>query len=223
VTEASASDGVFALATLASGTLPARRLVLATGMRDFLPDVPGLAECWGRTAIQCPYCHGYELADRPTGVLMSGSSALHQARLLTHRTDDLVLFLNGHAIAGEDRADLARRGVALVEGRVARVVQDGGRLSAVALEDGAAVAREVLYVTTRSEPSAPFARDLGCAMAEGPAGPFVKVDALQATSAPGVWAAGDMTRAVYNAVLAAADGARAGMACHRSLLMDGAP
>jgi thioredoxin reductase len=204
--------------TTASGVFEARQVVLAFGMRDILPPLPGLAECWGISAMQCPFCHGYELADLPTGVLMTGPASLHHARMLRQWTGDLTLFINGHALTDVDRAGLADRGIRLTEGRVAGLDQRDGNLAAVVLQDGQRIARRVLYLAPRAEPACGLAAQLGCAMTEGPNGPYLIVDALQATSVPGVFAAGDVARPMYGAVFAAADGAMAAVACSHALI-----
>ena len=114
-----AGDGAFEV-TLASGaTLAARRLVLATGIVDELADLPGLRERWGVTVLHCPYCHGYEVADRRLGVLAVSEMSLHQALLLPDWSADVTLFLNGAFAPTEaQRAQLAARGVRLETRRV---------------------------------------------------------------------------------------------------------
>lgn len=212
-----AEDG-FHLRT-AAGTYAARRIVLAFGMRDVLPEIPGLADCWGRTAQQCPYCHGYELADRPTGILMSGPAALHHAQLLREWSSDLILFADGHPLDAAERAELTAAGLVIFDAPVVRLEATEGRLAAVHLADGARVPRATLYLTSRQVPACDLAERLGCAMTEGPKGPYVAVDVQQRTSTPGVYAAGDLVRPFYNAPAAAADGALAGAFAHQSLLM----
>lgn len=218
VTAIRADGGGFRLSTAASGDFAARQVVLAYGMRDVLPPVPGLDACWGRTVIQCPYCHGYELADRPTGVLMTEPGSVDHALMLVQWTRDILLFANGHAVSGRDRADLAAKGIGVVDGVVARVEHEGRALTAVVLEDGRRVAREVLYLVTWSEPASDLAAQLGCAMTDDPGGPFVTVDEWQATSVRGVFAAGDLARPVYGAVAAAAAGAQAAHGCNHVLV-----
>ena len=219
VTAVRRDAGGFVLAS-GAGEWSAARVVLAYGMRDHMPDLDGLAACWGRSAFQCPYCHGFEAADRPTTVLMTGPWSLHHAQILGDWTGDLTLLLNGHDLGGEGRADLARRGVRLVEERVARIEHEGGQARAAVLESGAAVPAEVVYLNPRFEPAAPFATMLGCATSEAPLGSYVVADAMQRTSVDGVFAAGDLTRPFYNAMTSAAEGVRAGAAAHQSLLVE---
>jgi thioredoxin reductase len=197
-------------------TIHARRVVLAYGMRDILPKVPGLADCWGITANQCPYCHGYELAGRTTGLLVSGPGFAHQARHLSAWTDDLLYLENGHPV--DDPKALDRPGLRRVAGRVAQVLHEAGVIHAVELADGRAVPMQALYLHGHFEPAAPLADHLGCAMTESPTGRFVTVDMFQRTSVPGVFAAGDLTRAFASAPAAAASGNLAGAACNQDLL-----
>lgn len=197
-------------------TLRAARVILAYGQRDILPDIPGLAECWGITANQCPYCHGFELADRTTGLLVTGPGFAHQARHLSCWTDDLVYLENG--IAVDDPLALDRPGLRRVAGMVERVLHDNGVIHAVKLADGTKVPMQALYLHGLSKPAAPFAEDLGCAMTETPAGRHVTVDMFQRTTVPGVFAAGDLTRPYPSAPAAAANGNLAGAACNQNLL-----
>lgn len=218
VTAIGGAEGDFTITAPGTEPVRARKLILAFGLRDILPDLPGLAGCWGKTAVLCPYCHGYELADRPTGVLMSGPGGLHHAKMLGDWTGDLVLFANGHEVPEEDRRDILARGVGIEEAPVAAVVETGGEVTALRLADGREVARRVLYIQSRAVPACDLADQLGCAFDEGMMGRTVTVDAMQATSVPGVWAAGDLASQMAAAFMAAASGARAGLAVHRSLL-----
>ncbi|MEO1723529.1 MAG: NAD(P)/FAD-dependent oxidoreductase, partial [Pseudomonadota bacterium] len=186
---------------------------------DAFPQIiDGLEECWGLSALQCPYCHGYEERDRPTGILHGGPPSLHQAKNLPDFSGDLVYFANGATIEASDRADLEARGYRIVDQTVRRVVHDRGRMTAIGLENGAEVARDVLYIIPRSAFAADLHLQLGCAETEGPFGPYVAVDDLQETSVRGVFAAGDMTRPAFNAVWAGGDGNRAGIFAHQSLV-----
>lgn len=218
-----AREGLFVLCSHAHPPVTVSRLILAFGMKDMLPDIPGLQECWGRSAMQCPYCHGYEAADRPTGILMTGEAALHQTKLIPEWTSYLLLFSNGHLIRAEDRRDLEARGIGIVDRAVARIEHNAGAMSGVVLDTGDRIAREVLYLATAARPSCDLADRLGCRMEEGPFGPYIHVDAQQQTSVPGVYAAGDLTRPAYGSTFAAADGVRAGVACHQSLLAAAKP
>ncbi|MEM1284672.1 MAG: NAD(P)/FAD-dependent oxidoreductase [Pseudomonadota bacterium] len=223
VTGVAADGGRFAVTAEKDAHVVVDRVVLAHGNEDVLPDLPGLADCWGKTVLQCPYCHGYEVSDRPTGLLMSGAPSLHQARLLGDWTNDLTLFTNGHVLEDEDRADLARRGVTIADGEVTGIARDGDQMRSVRLADGTKIGVEVLYLITRSRFRAPFAHMLGCSIEEGPFGPFIVTDDLQETSVPGVYAAGDITRPAYGATWAAADGTRAGAFSHQSLIAQANP
>jgi thioredoxin reductase len=196
----------------------AARIILAYGQRDVLPDIPGLAECWGRTVAQCPYCHGYELADRTTGLLAVDAIPMHHATHLQDWTEDLVLLENGVPVMPEDAEKLSRPGLRRQAGRVVRVQHRGGAITAVELEDGNRVEMQALYLVTWQEPAALLGEELGCEIEETPMGRHAKVDDHQRTSVPGVFAAGDLARPYPSATQAAATGNTAGAACHQDLL-----
>jgi thioredoxin reductase len=209
---------------LASGsTVLARRLVLATGVADELPDVPGLRERWGVSVLHCPYCHGYEVADRPFGVLAVADTAVHQALLVTEWSADVTLFTNGVMRPDdEQRAALAARGVRIDERPVAALLGDGEELSGVRMEDSAVVGIGALFIQLRTRMASPLAEQLGCEMEDGPFGPMIRTDARKSTTVPGVFAAGDTTRVPPNATLAAAEGVFAGFGAHQSLVFPAA-
>lgn len=212
-TEAHGSADAFAL-RVGSETLQARRIVLAGGVVDHLPDVPGLRERWGRSVFHCPYCHGYELGMGRIGVLATGPVSLHQGLLLPE-WGSVTLLLNGAMAPTEDEErQLRERGVTLERVPVARIAGE----AAVHLQDGRKLEFAGLFTASRTEPSSPLAEALGCEHEESPLGRFVKTGMMKDTTVPGVFACGDVARAAGNVALAVGDGAMAGAAVHRSLL-----
>lgn len=192
----------------------ARRIVLATGVSDQLPEVPGLAERWGRHVFHCPYCHGYELNEGRIGVLASSALAMHVALMLPD-WGTTTLFLNGaFEPDAEQLQALAARGVRVERSRVQRIE---GRLDLV-LQGGHVVKLDGLFATPRISPASPIAATLGCDMDEGPMGRTVRTDAMKATSVAGVYACGDVARPGGSVSLAVGDGAIAGAAAHQSLI-----
>ncbi|RYY85123.1 MAG: NAD(P)/FAD-dependent oxidoreductase [Comamonadaceae bacterium] len=190
----------------------ASRIVLATGVNDELPPVPGLQARWGRSVFHCPYCHAHELGRGPIGVIAANEQAQHLALLLPD-WGETVLFLNGGYVPdAQQRADLARRGTRI---EATPVVQVEG-VADVHLADGRTLAMAGLFTQPRTHLNGSLAEQLGCAMAEGSAGPFIQVDEAQATSVPNVYACGDAARPSGNLALAAASGSVAGMAAHQS-------
>ncbi|WP_086787560.1 NAD(P)/FAD-dependent oxidoreductase, partial [Streptomyces caniscabiei] len=149
-------DGRYLTVTLADGrTARARRLVVATGLRDELPAVPGVAERFGRDVLHCPYCHGWEVRDRPFGVLATSPLSVHQALMVSQWSKDVTLFL--HEVPESDLSDddlrrLAAAGVSVVPGEVARLVVEDDRLTGVRLADGTTHARSVLFTAPRPLP-----------------------------------------------------------------------
>ncbi|WP_298959346.1 NAD(P)/FAD-dependent oxidoreductase [uncultured Methylobacterium sp.] len=214
-----ASAGHDVAVTLATGaTLSGARLVLAYGISDVLPDLPGLAERWGRSVLHCPYCHGYEFADRRLGVLATSPLSAHQA-LLIAEWGPTTLYLDGGD--GPDETTLARlaaRGVQVEPAKLAALVGDGTALSGLRFEDGRTAALDALYLAPRSRLNSPIAERIGCALDDGPFGPVVRTDATQMTTVSGVYAAGDLARARHSVTWATADGVTAGVSAHQSLV-----
>lgn len=209
-------SGDFTLTT-AKGEFHAQRVILATGQRDILPDVPGLSECWGKSIVHCPYCHGYELADLPTGMMLGGMPmGAHYLKQVRRWAGPLVIFDNGLPLAPAVLARIAEDALTHVTGPLQEFHHREGMLEGVTVP-GASVPLNAFYMIGTTEPAAPFAADLGCAMEPGHTGPFVTVDAMGRTSVPGVFAAGDLVSARPAAILAAASGANAGLTCDQEL------
>jgi thioredoxin reductase len=210
-------DG-FAVRLEDGASLQARRLILATGVSDRLPAVPGLAERWGDTVAACPYCHGYEFERGRLGVLAAGELSLHHALLIQEWASGTVLFTNGMLEPDARQLEqLAARQVVIERTPVAEVTGEG---ASVRLRDGRTVALDGLFVATRIEQD-PLVGQLGCATSEGPMGPVIQTDEFKMTTVPGVFACGDAARMMASLSLAIGDGALAGIGAHRSLVFDG--
>ncbi|MFJ5029977.1 NAD(P)/FAD-dependent oxidoreductase [Streptomyces sp. NPDC088560] len=222
VTDA-ARDGEGFTVRLAQGrTAHARHVVIATGLKDELPGVPGLAERFGRDVVHCPYCHGWEVRDRPTGVLATSPLSVHQALMVTQWSDDVRFFL--HEVAESELTDvdlrrLAAARVAVVPGRVTGLVVADDRLTGIRLADRTVHEREVLYAAPRAVPRNDLLIELGAELRETPFGSYPVIDERGLTTVPGLWAAGNASGFAEQVINAASRGYRAGAAINGELLM----
>ncbi|MGW1323302.1 NAD(P)/FAD-dependent oxidoreductase [Streptomyces antibioticus] len=215
-------DTDFAVVLAGGRTVRARQLVVATGLKDELPPLPGLAERFGRDVLHCPYCHGWEVRDRAFGVLATTPLSVHQALMVSQWSNDVTLFL--HTVAEADLSDddlrrLAAAGVRVVPGEVSGLTVADDRLTAVRLQDGTEYDREVLFVAPRAVPRTDLPARLGAEMTETPFGAYPVVDAQGRTTVPGLWAAGNVSGFAEQVVNAASRGYRAGAAINGELLM----
>jgi thioredoxin reductase len=211
VDEARPTPGGFSV--VATGTTSeAGVLLLANGVRYELPPVEGVAEVWARGAYHCPYCHGWEVRDRPLAAY--GTGAVGLALLLTSLSDDIVLLTDGNSDLESDEAErLASAGVVVRDDRVARLEAEGGKLARIAFADGSTEDRAGLFFVP-SFTQSPLPAQLDCELDDSGA---VVIDEDGRTSVPGVFAAGDATTDKKAAVLAAAAGSRAAYAINAGL------
>lgn len=196
-------------------TIEAKRLIIATGVRDELPPVPGLAERWGRSVFHCPYCHGYEAHAGRIGIVAASALSQHHALMLPD-WGEATLFLNDSYLpSDEEKAAILRRGTRIEAVPIAHIAGEAD----VVLQDGRRLSMNVLFTQPHVSLSSPIAEQLGCKIETGPMGPFIQVDEFKATSVPNVFACGDAARAAGNVTLAVADGAMAAYSAHRQSLM----
>lgn len=217
-----ARSGEFTVVLAGGRTVQARRLVVATGLKDELPAVPGVAERFGRDVLHCPFCHGWEVRDQPFGVLASSPASVHQALMVSQWSKDVRFFL--HTVAEEELSDedlrrLAAAGVEVVPGEVAGLVVEDDRLTGIRLADGTEHARSVLFLAPRAVPQTGLLEGLGAELHDTPFGAYPVVDATGLTSVPGVWAAGNAIGFAEQVVHAASGGYRAASAIVGDLLM----
>ncbi len=191
----------------------ARRLILATGVVDELPSIPGLQERWGRAVFHCPYCHGYELGQGRIGVLATGEASFHQAMMLPD-WGPTTLFANGaFEPDAAQAAMLEARGVEIERERVVAV--DGAKASVV-LDGGRTVSLEGLFLASRTRMASDLPASLGCEFEDGPLGPYIRTNEAKETSVERIYACGDAARGAGSVSHAVGDGVTAAVAAHKS-------
>ncbi|GAA3217374.1 FAD-dependent oxidoreductase [Actinocorallia longicatena] len=220
-------DGGFLVALAGGAEVRARRLLVATGLVDDLPDVPGLAERFGRDVLHCPYCHGWEVRDQAIGVL-NGGAGTHQALLFRQLSGDVTFLTHASAeLADEDRETMHALGIRIVNGEVTGLETEGDRLTGVRLASGTTVPLDALVVAPRFTARASFLASLDLEITEFAVnghvfGSHLVVDANGATGVPGVWAAGNVADLRAQVVTAAAQGLTAGAAINADLVAEDA-
>ncbi|WP_132055574.1 NAD(P)/FAD-dependent oxidoreductase [Pseudocnuella soli] len=216
VTEVQQRDAGFAVWTQAGDRFFAQKLLFATGIRDEMPDIPGLAECWGISVLHCPYCHGYEVRNEPIGILANGDTAFELCRLINHWSPNLTLFTNGpSSLMPEQQAKMKQHGIAIVEHKVTALRHNNGKIEQVVLESAAPVKLTAMFTRFPFHQSTQLPEQLGCTFTEQG---FIQVDELQRTSVSGVFAAGDNTTPMRSVAVAVAAGMKAGAAINRELI-----
>jgi len=206
--------------SLADGrSITARRILVATGLTDVLPEVPGLAEHWGHSVVHCPYCHGWEVRDEPIGILATGPGSIGHAFLFRQLTEDLTYFTHGTDLDEDNRARFAARGIRIIDTPVTEVVNDDdGALAGLRLADGQVVTRRVLAVGPQMLARTQGLEGLGLPMQDVPnIGHGFASGLAGATEVPGVWVAGNATDPVAQVGASAAAGALAGAEINKVL------
>jgi thioredoxin reductase len=208
----------FSVLGAGGGVWEARRLLVATGVRDELPAIPGVRERWGRDLLHCPYCHGWEVRDQPIGVLGTQPASVEHAQLVRQWSDDVAFFAHTHDLAPAEESQLEARGVRIVRGEVARLVVEDDRLTGVELADGRVIARTAVFIRPVNVPHADgLLSGLGCDV-DG-AG-FATVDSTGRTSVAGVWAAGNVVDPRAQVITAAGAGSAAAIAINADLVRE---
>ena len=198
--------------------LSSRKLLLATGVEDELPEIDGLHSLYGTSVHHCPYCDGWEWRDQPVAIWGRGEQGLSLALGLTAWTDDLVLCTDGPSgLSAEELEQLGREGIEVREERVLRLEGHEGKLEQIVFGSGESLARQALFVCAGQHQRSALAQKLGCRFTSKGA---VDTGTCEATDVPGLYVAGDASKEAQFAIVAAAEGAEAGMAINKALLKD---
>jgi thioredoxin reductase len=221
VDDAQAVGNGFHVVTTRGRSVEARKLLLAVGLQDVLPQIDGLVALYGRSVFHCFYCDGWEVRDQPVAAIGEGTGGYRLTMMLLGWTRDLVLCTHGaKGLAAQERAHLAAQGVEVKEQRVVRLESADGHLEQVVFEDGSSLARRAVFFHGPVKLASSLPAGLGCALTDQGR---IEVDEGGRTSVPGVFAAGDAARRpgqhpAAQVVLAAASGALAGIALHQELV-----
>ena len=211
-------DAGFSVRLAGGAVRHARRVLVATGVHDELPEIPGVRERWGRDLLHCPYCHGWEVRDQPIGVLGTQPASVEHAQLVRQWSDDVVFFAHAHDLTPAEETELGARDISIVRGEVARLVVEDDGLTAVELADARVVARTAVFIRPVNVPHADgLLSGLGCEVDE--AG-FPIVDATGRTSVAGVWAAGNVVDPRAQVITAAGAGSAAAIAVNADLVRE---
>lgn len=193
-----------------------KKLLFTTGVKDVMPAIPGFAECWGISVLHCPYCHGYEVREAPTGILANADTAFELARLIHHWTKDLILFTNGpSSLAAEQTEKIKSKGIRIVETALESIQHTNGYAEAVQLTDGKTINIKAIYARPAMLQHCSLPKELGCEMTKQN---LLVVDLFQRTSVAGVYAAGDNTNPMRSVSMAVASGGFAGASINRDLI-----
>lgn len=194
----------------------AKQLILATGVKDTMPEIPGFAACWGISIIHCPYCHGYEVKHQKTGILANGDLAFHYAKLLSNLTRELVIFTNGApSFTAEQTEKLKQHQIEIIPNQVSEMVHRDGQLEEIVFADNSKYAIGVVYASFGVTQKTDFAQKLGCEMTENG---LIKVDTMQKTTVEKVFACGDNSSPFRSVAHAVASGNIAGMLLNNAMV-----
>lgn len=196
----------------------ARKIIFATGIRDLLPNIDGIAACWGITVIHCPYCHGYEVRNKTTGILANGEHGFEYAKLISNWTKDLTLYTNGKStLTREQITKLQCHDIKIVETEIEKLEHINGQLKQIIFKDGSSVFCEALYAGSPFEQHCKIPEDLGCEFTEDG---YIKIDAFQKTTVDGMYACGDNVTRMRTVANAVSMGTTAGMMLNKEMVME---
>lgn len=213
-TEGKKMENGFEIMTEAGDSFSSKKLILATGLKDNMPAIPGFAECWGISVLHCPYCHGYEVRNLPTGIIANGEAAFELAKMISNWTTDLKVFTNGPSTLSTEQADkLQQHNIEIIEAPIEQLHHTAGKVNSVSLQNNDSVPVKAIYAHPETEQSSSIPTDLGCELT--PEG-WIVTQEFQAATVDGIRACGDNSsfRSVATAVYS---GSVAGVATNREL------
>jgi thioredoxin reductase len=218
VSHIAAIEGGFRVETGTGTSLSARKVLLATGIKDILPPVKGIEAFWGMSVFHCPYCDGWEVRDQPIVVYGSGESAFHKTMLLWNWSSNLTLCNGGEGeISQEKRELLSKNGITIIETPISHLDGQDGQIDQIVFADGTTLKCKAIFIQPTPQHRTPFAHDLGCTVTEQN---MIQVDNLGRTSVPGIYAAGDLAQSMRSVALSVAQGATAGAGINYDLIVE---
>ncbi len=208
----------FEIRTQAGDLFYSKKLILATGLKDIMPDIKGFAECWGISVIHCPYCHGYEVKNEKTGILGNGDYGFEFSRLINNWTKDLTLYTNGNStLTTEQTEKLRKHDIPVVEDGIECFEQVDGQIQNIVFNDNSKTSITAIYARPALVQHSEIAAQVGCELTEQG---LVKVDTAQKTTINGVFACGDNSNSSRDIALAVSSGMVAGGTCNKEIIQE---
>ncbi len=209
------TENGFEITTQVKDKFTAKRLIFATGLKDRMPEISGFAECWGKSVIHCPYCHGYEVKNEKTGILANGDVAFHYAQLIRNWTKDLTIFTNGKSTLTEEQTDkIAKHKIPIVEKEFAALKHQNGNIQEIIFKDNSTFQLKAIYARPDYEQHCKIPEKLGCELTEQG---LLKVDMFQKTTMENIFACGDNASPLRAVSYAVASGTIAGAAANNEM------
>ena len=208
----------FSITTQSGDIVTAEKLIIATGVKDIIPKIDGFAECWGISMIHCPYCHGYEVRNKKTGIMANGERAFHLASLVNNLTDNLTILTTGKAdFTFHQMAKLESHQIAIIETEISAIEHQDGYLQKVIFNTGEKVAFDAMYTGFPFTQHSDIPISLGCELTEHG---HIKVNEFQQTTIEGIYACGDNSTMMRSVAGAVANGNLAGAMVNAELTKD---
>jgi len=215
ITKGRRTETGFDLHTADGQLFRAKKLIFATGIKDIMPDIHGLDACWGSTVLHCPYCHGYEVRNKTTGILGNGEYGYEFAVLLSNWTNDLTLFTNGKStLTAKQASQLSEHKIQIRETEIQMLEHEKGYLKNIIFKDGSKAHVDVIYTRLKFEQHCAVPVALGCELTNDG---YIKADPSQKTSVHGIFACGDNTSRMRTVANAVSMGTTAGMMVNKEL------
>jgi thioredoxin reductase len=218
VTNGSKIEKGFEVQVESAEAFKAKKLIFATGIQDIMPNIAGFAECWGISVIHCPYCHGYEVRNEKTGILGNGEYAVEFSTLISNWTKDLTVFTNGPStLTPEQSEKIKSHDIRIVETEIVKLEHNNGQLQKIIFKDGTTSSVKALYARSSFVQHCSIPEQLGCELTEDG---YIKVDPMQKTNIPGIFACGDNTTRMRTVANAVAMGTSAGIVANKEIVFE---
>jgi len=212
------TDNGFSITTEDQQIFNAKKLIIAAGVKDIFPSIKGFAECWGISVLHCPYCHGYEVKGKATGVIANGEIGFEFTKLISNWTKELTLFTNGSAdINQDDQVKLFAKNINIVEKEIEEIIHENGMVKYLKFKDGSTHKLEAIYARVGMEHNTKIITDLNIELGEQG---YIAVNAFKQTNVAGVYAAGDCTTMMRSVASSVADGNSAGAILNKELVSE---
>lgn len=210
-------DFGFTVITASEENFKAKKNIFATGLKDIFPEIEGFAECWGISILHCPYCHGFEVKNVETGIILNGEFAYEFSKMILNWTKKLTIFTNGKASFSEEQfAKLEENNIQVNQKEISKIIHSEGKISAIQFTDNSAVNLEAVYAKPNFEQHCKIPEKLGCEINEQG---LLKVDHFQKTTVPGVYACGDNS-AMRSVAFAVSTGSMSGVMANKDLIFE---